>query len=403
MTILFGHPSSNPNSLHAALAHLESGRLEAFCVPWMPSDTSLHLLRAIPGLGQMSDRLGRRRFKPLAATRLIQGRLGEWRRLAQRVIGRGHVGLSYEANDWLMRTMARESRRPQVTAVHAYEDCSLLQFNEAKRLGKACIYDMPIGFYPAWEGTQRKLAQQYADWLPTGGLSSNGFVRPEQKLQEMALADLVLVPSDFVAETVRSFHPDKAIMIAAYGVDAVEWSPPAENLPCEPLIFLFAGQCSVRKGIPLLLNAWHKADLQNARLHLVGNWLLNEDKKTALDSTVTWFPPQPQAMLRLYYQSAHIFVLPTFFEGRALVVGEAMASGLPVLTTVASGASDLVNESTGRLVEIGDLDNLVDALRWFSDHRDDLPMMRKAARAATECCTWQHYRRCVSDAVAPLV
>src|SRR5437870_5753527 len=37
MTILFGHPTGNPNSHHAALAHLEAGRLEAFCVPWMPT------------------------------------------------------------------------------------------------------------------------------------------------------------------------------------------------------------------------------------------------------------------------------------------------------------------------------------------------------------------------------
>jgi hypothetical protein len=45
-----------------------------------------------------------------------------------------------------MATMQRECHRTSVTAVHAYEDCSLLQFREAKRLGKACIYDMPIGY-----------------------------------------------------------------------------------------------------------------------------------------------------------------------------------------------------------------------------------------------------------------
>ena len=42
-----------------------------------------------------------------------------------------------------MRTMARECHRSTVTAVHAYEDCSLWPFMEAKRLGKACVYDLP--------------------------------------------------------------------------------------------------------------------------------------------------------------------------------------------------------------------------------------------------------------------
>ena len=99
----------------------------------------------------MATRLRRRRFEPLAEAPKIQGRIGEIKRLVVRALGRGDEGLSYEANDWLMRTMARECNRPSVTAVHAYEDCSLLQFEEAKRRGKACIYDMPIGYYPAWQ------------------------------------------------------------------------------------------------------------------------------------------------------------------------------------------------------------------------------------------------------------
>jgi hypothetical protein len=124
-------------------------------------------------------------------------------------MGRGDERLSYEANDWLMRTMRRECRRATVTAVHAYEDCSLWQFQEARRLGKACIYDMPIGYYPAWEQIEAQLAHKYVDWLPPGGLPSNRYVRPQQKREEMDLADLVLVPSSFVAETIRAFHPHK--------------------------------------------------------------------------------------------------------------------------------------------------------------------------------------------------
>jgi FkbM family methyltransferase len=50
VTVLFGHPTGNPNSHHAALAHLEAGWLEAFCVPWMPSAPELALLSRIPGL-----------------------------------------------------------------------------------------------------------------------------------------------------------------------------------------------------------------------------------------------------------------------------------------------------------------------------------------------------------------
>ena len=173
MTVLFGHPTGNPNSHHAALAHLEAGRLEAFCVPWMPSQFSIRLLGHFGVLRPLAQRLSRRRFPPLDVAPKIQGRIGEFRRLLTRAMGRGDERLSYQANDWLMKTMRRECRRAKVSAVHSYEECSLWQFVEAKRRGKACIYDMPIGYYPVWEQTQTKLARQYIDWLPAGGLQSS--------------------------------------------------------------------------------------------------------------------------------------------------------------------------------------------------------------------------------------
>ena len=166
--ILFGHPCGNPNSHNAALAHFESGHLEAFCVPWMQSKAAVRYLDWLGIRVPMANRLTRRHFAPLADAPKIQGRFGEWHRLLTRALGRGDERLSYEANDWLMRTMARACRRPSVTAVHAYEDCSLWQFEESKRLGKACIYDMPIGYYPAWQQTHAALAQRFADWLPAG-------------------------------------------------------------------------------------------------------------------------------------------------------------------------------------------------------------------------------------------
>src|SRR5262249_45677258 len=155
----------------------------------------------------------------------------------------------------------------------------LWQFAEAKRLGKACIYDMPIGYYPSWEQTQAELARRYGDWLPADGFLSSHYVRPEQKRQEMNLADLVLVPSAFVLNTVREYHPGKPVALAPYGVDAAAWSSTVERTPRDMITFLFAGQCSLRKGVPLLLEAWRAARLKDARLQLVGSWQLAEAKQ----------------------------------------------------------------------------------------------------------------------------
>ena len=401
MSILFGHPTGGPFSHHGALAHFEAGRLECFCVPWMPSATTIHALEWIKPLRPMTQRLSRRHFPPLVDAPKIQGRAGELPRQLIRALGWGDGRLSNKANEWVMRTMTRESRRSSVTAIHAYEDCSLWQFVTANRLGKACIYDMPIGYYPAWERIQASLLKKYADWLSADGLSPQ--VPLEQKCKEIELADLVLVPSGFVADTVRDYHPDKAVALAPYGVDLAGWPAAPARTPQEFITFLFAGQCSVRKGVPLLLEAWRAADLKHARLWLVGSWQLAEAKKKELPPRSEWIGPVSSQQLRGFYHEADVFVFPTNFEGRALVIGEALASGLPVLTTHASGAGDMVDSTCGRVLASDNFDSLVESLRWFDQNRHRLPALSRAARANAECCTWEHYRRSVTDAVAPLI
>lgn len=402
-SVLFGHPSGNPNSHQAALAHFEAGRLEAFCVPWIPSNFSLALLGGIPLLRTQARRLARRQFAPLMEAPKIQGRMAEWGRLLQRALGRGDERLSYEANDWLMQTMKRECRRPAVTAVHSYEDCSLWQFEEAKRLGKACVYDLPIGYYPAWEQTQAELVQRYADWLPAGGLPSGHHVRPDQKRLEMELADLVLAPSSFVEQTIRTFHPEKKVARAAYGVDLDFWRPTVKSAGEMQLRFIYAGQLSLRKGIPTLLEAWEAAALRDAELQLVGMWQLAEKKRMALPQNVSWSPPCSGEMLRERYQMADVFVFPSFFEGFGLVLLEAMACGLPAIASEATAGPDILTPACGRVVPTGNLEALVESLKWFDQHRGQLPELSRAARERAGSCTWEEYRRCVTKAVTPFV
>ena len=401
MSVLFGHPTGSPNSHQAALAHLEAGHLGGFCVPWIPSQKTLRALEFVKPLRPMAQRLSRRKFPPLEHAPTIQGRIGELRRLLTRGLPWGGNYLSNEANDWLMRTMARECRRSEITAVHAYEDCSLLQFIEAKRLGKSCIYDMPIGYYPAWERIEAILSKKYRDWVTSGKTSSQ--VRSEQKREELELADLLLVPSDFVFNTVREFYPGGQISIARYGVDVTSWPARSASVPENVMTFLFAGQCSLRKGIPLLLEAWKAADIKHARLLLVGPWQLAEAKKYQLPPGCHWSGPVSSRELRNFYHDADVFVFPTNFEGRALVVGEALASGLPVLTTDASGAEDMVDETCGRIFSPEDLDALVGHLRWFNSNRDQLPELSRAARHSANAFTWSKYRQCVTRAVAPFI
>src|ERR1700675_2813531 len=115
MSVLVGHPTGSPFSHHAALAHFEAGQLDGFCVPWMPSVTTLRGLERIKPLRSLTQRLSRRNFPPLAQSRKVQGQVAEIRRLFLRGLGWDDDRLANEANDWVMRTMTRGCPRCNVT------------------------------------------------------------------------------------------------------------------------------------------------------------------------------------------------------------------------------------------------------------------------------------------------
>ena len=401
VSILFGHPSGNPNSHHAALAYAEAGVLESFCVAWMPSARTIDILKSFRPLRRSAQRLERRRFGPLSHVHKVQGRGGEIYRLLRRALSlRGCP--SEEANRWLMRTMARECRRSSVTAVHAYEDCSLWQFIEAKRLGKACVYDLPTCYYPAWAKIEVDLSRKYSDWMPDGSTPTND-IRLEQKRHEIELADLTLVASRYVESTVREFYPHKEIARTPYGIDIEFWKPTLHQKKPGPLRFIYAGNITVRKGVPLLIEAWSKAGLRDAELSLVGSWGLAESKRRSLPRDVRWIPPCSSQALRDHYRGADVFVFPTYSDGFGLVLLEAMACGLPAIASEASIGPEIITADSGFIAAPGDLDQMVELLRWFDQHRDELPAMSRNARAGAARSTWSNYRQLVTEAVSKLI
>jgi glycosyltransferase involved in cell wall biosynthesis len=384
----------NVNSHHAALAYWESGKLESFCVPWFPEKWELGILKAMPGLEKEFEQLARRRFEPLVTAPRVQGRLGEWTRLLRRKMGGGEE-LSYEANDWLMKIMAKECDRQSVTAVHSYEDCSLEQFQSAQRKSKVCIYDMPTTCYEWRRKNENELAKKYKQWLPPMGISSHHWARPYQKRKEMELADLVLVPSTFSQKTIQRYF-DKKVLVASYGVDVPK---ELQVMQKKDDIFriVFAGTICVQKGIPLLLETWKRLGWSKSELILVGTWQLAEDARKKLPRGVRYIGQVSQIELMKNFLKSDWLVFPSNSEGYGLVILEALAHGLPVLASTATGAADLPASEAIRLFEPENSEQLAEALIAAKAAKGkDLTV--EARRIAAEC-SWEKYRQKVRDAV----
>lgn len=120
---------------------------------------------------------------------------------------------------------------------------------------------------------------------------------------------------------------------------------------------IFVGRLAAVKGVPMLLDAFQdlRSEHPDLKLILVGDgpdraWIERRIAKLGLGSVVQMTGYQSQAEVANHLQQSDIFVLPSFAEGVPVVLMEAMASGLPVVTTRIAGIPELVHDGENGFV-----------------------------------------------------
>jgi glycosyltransferase involved in cell wall biosynthesis len=217
-----------------------------------------------------------------------------------------------------------------------------------------------------------------------------------RKMQQFAHTDLVVANSPFVRRTFLEggFPPERVICVPT---GCPPSSSEAEAVPPSPrtLTILNAGALSVRKGIHLLIDAWRRLrPPAAAELLLHGNLQLPAAYRHSLPRGVRFAPRLPRPELHALFRRSVAFVLPTLAEGRANVILEALANGLPVITTPNSGCTDVVMDGrTGFLVPPGDIEALGAKLAWCLDHPRELAEMRPACLQAARGWQSADFRR----------
>jgi glycosyltransferase involved in cell wall biosynthesis len=224
------------------------------------------------------------------------------------------------------------------------------------------------------------VAEEYRRWNLPQPLSKPHITVREEEIY--ATANAITVPSTVAR---RSFlqmgiAPEKVYVIP-YGVRLDHFTRTAEP-PQNSFEVLFAGQVSLRKGIPYLLQAFARLKHPNKRLTIAG--AIQDDIRALLstlpaDNVVfTGSLAQPQLAKRM--SASHVLVLPSIEEGLALVQGQAMACGCPVLATTATGAEDLFTDGKqGFIVPDRDTDALTQRMQQIAD---DPALQKKLSEAA---------------------
>jgi glycosyltransferase involved in cell wall biosynthesis len=395
---------------NAALALAEAGALEAYVTTFAYKTDGMvaALLRHLPekGAKRIAQALGRRAVEAIPRRLVRCHPAWEILRTAAAQAGASPVLVDRIWDRMSIGFDALVARRyvPHAQAVQAFEYTALASFERAKAEGVATILHLPALDSLQFETIQRR---EKCQWPELAGQHDSYFDRRfarryERRCREIALADVIVANSTLTARSHIAAGADPAKILAVPLAAPPHIAEVADDGGARgrPVKVIWAGTFSLRKGAHYLIEAWRLLGAgAQARLDVYGQSQVPPRLLTATPDNVTFHGSVPKPVLFEAYRSADILVFPTLSDGFGLVVTEAMAHGLPVITTDRAGAADLVSRDNGLVVPAADARALADALLWCLDNRERLHAMRFHALETARRRQWPDFRR---DLIAAL-
>jgi starch synthase len=323
--------------------------------------------------------------------------------LTRHEYGWASVDQVYRSLDRDLARYVSAKRTKGIRAVYCYEDGAVHTFRAATALGLKKIYHLPI---PYWKKT-RLLLQEEADLHPAWAGTMHGLKDSDEKLarkdEEIVLADRIVVASQFTQGSLdEHFGKSLPTFVAPYGAPVPLVERPARRAPHEPLEVFYAGHLAQRKGIVYLIAALRRLDVP-WRLTIAGPRPREAPKELdefLADVRCDWLGRLPHRALLARMTLAHVFVFPSIIEGFGMVLCEAMAAGLPIITTAHTAAPDIMeNGREGFIVPIRDPHAIATHLTALYE---DEPSRQEMATAALACAArsgWASYEDRISNLI----
>jgi len=391
ISVLVSHPHAGAIANATAAALERQGKLALYVTgvaggPSSPSGTALGWAAAKNAVwkNRILEGVDPVRLRSLAAvevgTRLLGGMAGRVSRRFPSV-----YDLVYLVHD---RAVATIPWPRAADTVYTYEDCALRTFQRARRRRMRTVLDVASPYYRALEGRWRDECRRWPDAMDTPPHLEPDW-KGRRKDGELKDADLVSVASSHTRSSLEGAPVRRAPAVVPYGFP-VDLFPPKEGAPSGPFTVLAVGSQTMRKGTHCLLMAWKRAGLRDARLKLIGPLALGRaflDQHAGIFEHVEHLP---RTALGAEYRNSDLVAFPTLGDGFGLVIQEGMCSGTPVVTTPSGGGPECITHGVdGWIVPAGDIDALVETLRYCAANRDQVRRVGQAARARAERWTWR--------------
>jgi alpha-maltose-1-phosphate synthase len=410
-------PDARPPAYQAAIGLNRDGLLERFVTSfYYDPDTPSSMLARRLALGCFArlERVLLRRFDPEIRADRVASVAGVdlTLQVEARVAGRSQTLkrlLARARTEWFDRRLARFVSRYRPGALVVFSDVgSGRTLPLCRRLGIATIVSMVHGDVREEVQILDQEAKTAPDFFPIY-LGDGALDRAElewlhqRRLRDVALADLVLVPSDHIAQSLAVHGtPRDKIRVIPYAADCDRFRPATSKRHDSSCTFLFAGGITQRKGIKYLLEAWDRIRRPGWKLQLLGALPRNAGPLKPWLEHVELLGRVAHADVPGKMAEADVFVFPSLFEGSAVVTYEALACGLPSVVTPGSG-SVVQDGVDGFVIEPRDVEALARRMEELGNSPQLRARMSVAARARALAYDWPRYHAAVIAEIAELI
>lgn len=242
---------------------------------------------------------------------------------------------------------------------------------------------------------QKLLQEEYEKW----GVSYQPIhnKNSEKMLAEYEQADYIMTLSNFSRESFirQGIAPEKILKVPC-GMD-VDFFSQGKRQPSKKFRVIFVGLINIRKGVHYLLQAWNKLNLPEDQTELIFVGNMSKDIKQVLKTipvknNVTFYGSTTRAGLRDLFYDSSLFVLPSVEDGFGMVIGEAMAAGLPVICSDHTAGPEIIQHGReGFIVHAGNVDQLIRTITWCYDNQEAARHMGAVGSETIKKFTWDEY------------
>jgi hypothetical protein len=275
----------------------------------------------------------------------------------------------------------------------------------ARDSGLKVVVDQMIATALEEARQERLQSERFPQFAPPGPPAAPTTAAPKLltiERETWSAADAITCASDYVKTSLvaQGIPPDR-VHVHPYPIDASHYPFVDRTSRSGPVTVGFVGLLGLRKGTPYLLAVADKLKAKNLKFSLVGNCSIDRSR-LSLAPNVELVGPVPRSEIANHLARFDLFFFPSTCEGSPGAVMEAMATGLPVVTTPNSGT--VVRHNTdGFIHPYDDIDALASSIDNLATDASLRHQMSQNARTRAESFNLDAYGQQLSTLFSSLL